>query len=84
MGGEADARECEKTFSAESQKAYAVAEEESKLLAEGAGDCRADSKEKEEGLALTMQLANLKAETEKAQHQLKRRAPGLSSAAGAE
>lgn len=82
--GELDARECEKTFAAESQRTYTVSQDESQLLSEGAGDCRADTKEKEEVLALALQLANLKAESELVQQQLKRRAPGLSAASGAE
>jgi len=79
--GEADQRECEKVFGSESQKTYAVQEEEGRLLSEGAGECRTDSKEKDEVLALALQLANFKAESELVQQQLKRRAP-VSSTGG--
>jgi len=73
--GEVDARECEKLFAAESNKAYGVQQEEAKLLAEGPAQASADTKEKEEVLQLSLLLGNLKAESELLQQQLKRRAP---------
>lgn len=71
--GEVDNRECEKLYAAEQNRAYAVQQEEAKLLADGAKPSP-DSKEKEDALQLSLSLGDLKAETELLQQQLKRRA----------
>uniref|UniRef100_A0A7S4F0R7 Uncharacterized protein n=2 Tax=Chrysotila carterae TaxID=13221 RepID=A0A7S4F0R7_CHRCT len=70
---ETDSRECEKLFSHEAGKQLAAEEEQARLKGEGADKITLDSKEKEEVLALAMQLAQFKAESEVLQQQLKRK-----------